>query len=87
MRDIKYSIDKIIDSLKNIKGLEAIVLGGSRARGTHSSDSDIDIGLYYDKETIDLSLLEKRVQELDQEHRENLLAKPGEWGKWVDGGC
>ncbi len=87
MRDIKDIPDKITDSLKNIKGLEAIVLGGSRARGTDSSDSDIDIGLYYDKETIDLSLLEKKVQELDQEHRENLLAKPGEWGKWVDGGC
>lgn len=80
-------IENIVDSLKDVKGLEAIVLGGSRARGTQSSDSDIDIGLYYDKKTIDLSLLEKRVQKLDQEHRENLLARPGEWGKWVDGGC
>ena len=48
-------IENIVDSLKDVKGLEAIVLGGSRARGTQSSDSDIDIGLYYDKETIDLS--------------------------------
>ncbi len=87
MRDINDIINKVIDSLKNIKGLEAIVLGGSRAKGNHSSDSDIDIGLYYDKETIDLSLLDKKAQELDQEHRENLLARPGEWGKWVDGGC
>lgn len=84
MRDI---IENIVGSLKGIRGLEAIVLGGSRAKGTHSSDSDIDIGLYYNKETIDLPLLEKKAQELDQEHRENLLAKPGEWGKWVDGGC
>ncbi len=84
MKDI---IDSIIHSLKDINGLEAIVLGGSRAKGTHSPDSDIDIGLYYDKETIDLPLLEKRAQELDQDHRENLLSKPGEWGKWVDGGC
>jgi predicted nucleotidyltransferase len=84
MKDI---IDSIIRSLKDINGLEAIVLGGSRAKGTHSPDSDIDIGLYYDKETIDLPLLEKRAQELDQDHRENLLSKPGEWGKWVNGGC
>jgi len=87
MRDIKDIIENIVNSLKDINGLEAIVLGGSRARGTNSSDSDIDIGLYYDKETIDLQLLEKRAHELDQEHRKELLAKPGEWGKWVDGGC
>jgi predicted nucleotidyltransferase len=24
-------------------------LGGSRARGTHRPDSDIDIGIYYDE--------------------------------------
>ena len=84
MRDI---IENIINSLKEIKGLKAIVLGGSRARGSHSLDSDMDIGLYYDKETIDFPLLEKRAQELDQEHRETLLARPGEWGKWQNAGC
>lgn len=49
MKDI---IDSIIRSLKDINGLEAIVLGGSRAKGTHGPDSDIDIGLYYNKVTI-----------------------------------
>lgn len=84
MRDV---VEKVVDSLKDTHGLEAIVLGGSRARGTHSSDSDIDIGLYYNSDKIDFSLLEKKAQELDQEHRVNLLAKPGEWGKWQNGGC
>lgn len=40
--------------------------------------SDIDIGLYYDEKRIDFSLLEKKARELDQEHRENLLARPVE---------
>lgn len=84
---MKSIIENIVNSLKDIKGLEAIVLGGSRARGTHNPDSDIDIGLYYDKRTLDLSLLEERMQFLDQEHRPNLLARPGEWGAWVNGGC
>ena len=80
-------VRKVVDLLKDTRGLEAIVLGGSRARGTHGPDSDFDIGLYYDKDNIDFSLLEAKAQELDQEHRENLLARPGEWGKWQNGGC
>lgn len=80
-------LEKIVEALKSVRGLEAVVLGGSRARGTHGPDSDVDIGLYYAKEAIDLPLLRKIVQELDQEHREQLLAAPGEWGKWMDGGC
>ena len=80
-------LEKIVDLLHGISGLEAIVLGGSQARGSQDRDSDIDIGLYYHQETIDWSQVEKQAQELDQEHRENLLAKPGEWGEWVNGGC
>ena len=80
-------LEKIVDLLSGINGLEAIVLGGSQARDSQDSDSDIDIGLYYHQETIDWSQVEKQAQELDQEHRENLLAKPGEWGEWVNGGC
>ncbi|MFC4100123.1 nucleotidyltransferase domain-containing protein [Paenibacillus xanthanilyticus] len=38
---------KIVDFLKEIDGVQALVLGGSRARGTDNPDSDIDIGIYY----------------------------------------
>lgn len=30
-----------------LPGIRAVVLGGSRARGTHRPDSDWDLGLYY----------------------------------------
>ena len=33
--------------LSQVRGVEAIVLGGSYARGTAHERSDMDIGLYY----------------------------------------
>ena len=86
MNEIKTILDKVISALAGISGIQAVVLGGSRARGTHSPESDIDIGIYYDKATLDLVSLNKAAQLVDDEHRENLVVPPGEWGKWVNGG-
>src|SRR5689334_15729120 len=36
------------ERLAVVEGIKAIVLGGSRARGTAREESDIDLGLYYD---------------------------------------
>jgi predicted nucleotidyltransferase len=86
MNEIRTVLDKVVTSLTATSGIEAVVLGGSRARGTHSPESDIDIGIYYDNATLDLISLNKEAQLLDDEHKENLIAPPGEWGKWVNGG-
>ncbi len=48
--EAQHIVSKIVDSLKRITGVSALVLGGSRARGTESPNSDIDIGIYYDSE-------------------------------------
>lgn len=62
-------------------------MGGSRAQGTHDADSDIDIGLYYDGEAgIDLAALSAAATLLDDEKRHDLIALPGSWGEWVNGG-
>jgi len=84
MNEIKTILDNVVYALAYVSGIQAVVLGGSRARGTHSSESDIDIGVYYDKETLDLVSLNKAAKLADDEHRDNLVAPPGEWGKWVD---
>ncbi len=86
MNDVKAVLDKAVTVLSAVPGVQAIVLGGSRARGTHSPSSDIDIGIYYDSLTLDLDALNKATQTVDDEHRENLIAPPGGWGEWVNGG-
>jgi predicted nucleotidyltransferase len=86
MNEIRIILDKAVTALAAISGIEAVVLGGSRARGTHSSESDIDIGIYYDNAAFDLVSLNEAAQLLDDGHREDLIVPPGEWGKWVNGG-
>ena len=86
MNEIEAILDKIVTVLSTIPGIQAIVLGGSRARGTHSPSSDIDVGIYYDSTMLNIDALSKATQEVDDEHREHLIAPPGGWGNWVNGG-
>lgn len=37
----------IVGKLGKVRGLAAVALGGSHARGTQRPGSDIDLGLYY----------------------------------------
>lgn len=86
--DTSDLIEEIIVQLKTVPGVDAIVLGGSRARGTHTEASDIDLGLYYHPSApIDLAMLERVAREIDDEHRENLVTGFGGWGPWINGGC
>ena len=45
-------ITQIVHAFNGVSGIDAIVLGGSRATGTASENSDIDIGIYYDEATL-----------------------------------
>src|SRR5699024_298100 len=49
MEMVDNIIQRIKEELDGLPGVVGIVLGGSRARGTHRPDSDIDIGVYYDE--------------------------------------
>lgn len=85
--NVKYVISNIVDSLKHITGISAIVLGGSRARGTESHNSDIDIGIYYDSSKgLDITQLRRVAAAIDDDHRENLVTEIGDWGPWINGG-
>jgi predicted nucleotidyltransferase len=80
-------VHQVVDRLQSVEGIVAISLGGSRARGTHTPKSDIDLGLYYQPENPpDLLALNRLASGLDDNHRTNLITPVGEWGKWINGG-
>ena len=62
-------IQSVAEKLSSLPYIEGIVLGGSRARGIHTEDSDIDIGIYYNQESFDLTAINQIATELDDENR------------------
>jgi predicted nucleotidyltransferase len=75
-------IAKLAASLADLPGVEAVVLGGSRATGGHRPDSDWDLGLYYrgGQRRFDPAAL----RELGYAGHVSGL---GEWGPIVHGGA
>ncbi|RSM98741.1 DNA polymerase subunit beta [Nonomuraea sp. WAC 01424] len=81
MRDER--LREIAGRLAEVPGVVAVVLGGSRARGTHRPDSDYDLGLY-PRGPLAVGDLRALAQEMTGEPTE--VTEPGGWGPWVDGG-
>ena len=86
MEDLEKLLQKITASVKVCPGVQGIVLGGSQVTGTAGPDSDLDVGVYYDWETLDLEQLNAIALSLDDKHRENLVCPEGGWGPWVNCG-
>jgi len=82
---VQKIIEKLCAELEAVPNIVGIVLGGSRARGIHEHDSEIDIGIYYEN-SLDIEALNKIATKLDDENRENLITQIGEWGEWINGG-
>ena len=74
---------ELSERLVSVGGVVAVVLGGSRARGTHRPDSDFDLGLYY-RGDLDVAALRELAGREAEEPVE--VTAPGGWGPWVDGG-
>lgn len=76
---------EMAEELLTVPGIEAVALGGSRARGTHTASSDYDVGVYYAEADLDTV----RLQALAAKYADEPVpvAAPGEWGAWVDGGA
>ncbi|MFI0226599.1 nucleotidyltransferase domain-containing protein [Streptomyces lydicus] len=77
-------MEKIAAKVAGVPGVVGVMLGGSRARGTHRPDSDWDLGVYYRDEP-DLAALEALAAEVTGGPVE--VFAPGAWGPWVNGGA
>lgn len=85
---VQSILNKVTKELEILPGIVGVVLGGSRARGTHQDTSDIDIGIYYDESAgFDISEVSNVATKLDDENRENLVSGLREWGDWINGGA
>ena len=80
-------LTRLVDDLARVPGVEAVVLGGSYARGTAHDTSDLDLGLYY-FERAPVSLAEiKRIAAAVSNQNTPVVTDFYGWGPWVNGGA
>ena len=80
-------ISEIVEQVHGVDGVRAIVLGGSRARGTHTPASDIDLGVYYSAtQPLDVPALDRVAAGLDDSQQPGRVTPIGGWGPWINGG-
>jgi predicted nucleotidyltransferase len=80
-------LDRLTKVLAVVPGVRALVLGGSRGRGTATEDSDYDIGLYYEAALpLDVGALRQVVAMLDDRGAQAEITTIGGWGPWINGG-
>lgn len=53
----------LAEALTGIDGIIGVLLGGSRARGDHTPESDVDLGLYY-RPPLDVGALGRLAREV-----------------------
>jgi predicted nucleotidyltransferase len=79
-------VSSLAERLGAINGIQAVVLGGSHARGRAKPESDIDLGLFY-SEAAPFSI--QHVRELAEAVNDTanpLVTDFYGWGPWVNGG-
>ena len=80
------ALQNIVNDLKAIDNVSAIVLGGSYATGNATATSDVDIGIYYFNDKLfDI----ENIRHVAKKHAINNPTVTGfyEWGPWVNGGA
>jgi predicted nucleotidyltransferase len=80
-------LTQLVDQLRRVPGVAAVVLGGSYARGTQRADSDLDVGIYY-AEAAPFTIAEMgRIARSVSVEGDPIVTGFYEWGAWVNGGA
>ena len=80
-------LSTLVEQLRVVPGMAAIVLGGSYASGTHHAHSDLDIGLYYwEAQPFDLAIIRQIADGISVQGPATVTDFYG-WGAWVNGGA
>lgn len=80
-------VERLLEALGAVDEIVAVVLGGSRARGRATPESDTDLGLLY-RESRPIVANELRSALAEVPGCEiHALTEPWEWGSWVNGGA
>jgi nucleotidyltransferase-like protein len=78
---------RIVPPLAGLPGIEAITLGGSRARGTAHEASDYDVGLYFSmNRPLDTDRLLLVAKTMVDDPDAAAFTAVGGWGPWIVGG-
>jgi nucleotidyltransferase-like protein/uncharacterized protein DUF4037 len=77
----------VVDELKRVPGVAAVVLGGSYASGTQRENSDLDLAIYYEPETPFAIGDIRRIAATVSCNNDPLVTDFYGWGPWVNGGA
>jgi hypothetical protein len=77
----------LVDSLGSIRGIRAVVLGGSYARRRAEAGSDIDLGIYYSESEPFLIDAIRELAVAVNDSPNPVVTGFYEWGPWVNGGA
>jgi predicted nucleotidyltransferase len=80
-------VSSLTERLRSVSGINAVVLGGSHARGRAQPGSDIDLGLFY-SEAAPFSIQSIReLAEAVNDTANPVVTDFYGWGRWVNGGA
>ncbi len=80
-------LDRLVGALAHVPGIEAVVLGGSYARGTAREKSNLDIGLYYRESTPFAIVAVQSIANAVSAHGNPVVTDFYGRGLWVNGGA
>lgn len=81
-------LTRLTSAFAGVPGVETVVLGGSRARGSEHAASDYDIGLYFKTAIpLDTERLLAAAKGIADDPAATAVTPVGEWGPWIVGGA